>query len=192
MSATRASATSAKADKAGGKAPSSRGKGKAKAKEESDDELAEPTGLTSDESNSGSGSESSELSDASDFEPEPEGDDDDPEAISVISVSDDESDAPPRKKARSSLAKNQKQKRPVKSEKHAGPGHLEVKVVNGRRVTALGEELDDDSDYDLEDGQEVVGRIYPAPRSGRGGSTGGCLAALGRLGQAATREAYLG
>ena len=44
----------------------------------------------------------------------------------------------------------------------------------------------------LEDGQEVVGRTYPAPRRGRGGSTGGCLAALGRLGQAATREAYLG
>ncbi|CAK9786604.1 hypothetical protein CC85DRAFT_290700 [Cutaneotrichosporon oleaginosum] len=163
----RGAATRAPAAKSAKGKPAGSASKKRKAESDSD-ELSEPTGLTSE-----SGSDS-ELSDASDFEPDADvEDDDEPEAIEAISVlddsADDEDEAPPLKKARSSLARDQKQKQPAKGKKLlTGPGRLEVKVVNGRRVTALGEELDDDSDdLDLEDGQEVVGRTYPAPRSGR-------------------------
>ncbi|GMK54461.1 hypothetical protein CspeluHIS016_0110470 [Cutaneotrichosporon spelunceum] len=151
------------------------------------DELDEPTGLTSDESSS------SELSDASDFEPDgdefgPEGEDD--EAISVVSVSSD-NDEPPRKRQRASASKvqakgqakrssnkasaksepmDEAERRFMKADKQRGtadPGAVAIRIVDGKRVTELNEELSDDDDVDLDDFQEVVGRIYPAPKTGR-------------------------
>lgn len=170
---------------ANGAKPMAKGKGKGKAASESEDEgLDEPSGLTSDE-------DDSDLSEASSaFEPEDEAEDE-VEAISVgdSDVSDD-IDAPPRKKARAAAASSNakgKGKGPSKVSTAGGdragtpPGGklyyndngrmLKATVSgNGRRVTALGEELSDDDDVDLEDGQEIVGRIYPAPKNGRGES----------------------
>ncbi|BEI85586.1 hypothetical protein CcaverHIS002_0509870 [Cutaneotrichosporon cavernicola] len=160
----------------------SKSKSKAKAKAEESD-LDEPTGLTSDESSS------SELSDASDFEPEGDEEEEEEEEVEVISVSSGSEDEPPRKKPRSGASKKQV-KRPatkasaasgkdggadadqrwMKSDKVRGTadaGGIAIRVVNGKRITALNEELSDDDDVDLEDWQQVVGRIYPAPRTGR-------------------------
>ncbi|BEJ16433.1 hypothetical protein CspHIS471_0510380 [Cutaneotrichosporon sp. HIS471] len=168
------------------KAAVSKSQSKAKAKAEESD-LDEPTGLTSDESSS------SELSDASDFEPDVEDgeEEEEEEEVDVISVSSGSEDEPPRKKSRTGASKKQvkrpatkasavsgkdgdadadAERRWMKSDKVRGTadaGGIAIRIVNGKRITALNEELSDDDDVDLEDWQQVVGRIYAAPRTGR-------------------------
>lgn len=137
---------------------SRKGKGRAKAESDESDGAHEPTGLTSDEESD------SELSDASEaFEPD---DDDEPEEVEVISVGDSSDDEPPKKKPRVSVsakptAKGKATTTTTAKGKSRGRG-------GAKRVTALGEELDSEDEVELEDGQEVAGMIYPAPKEGRG------------------------
>lgn len=124
-------------------------------RDEVDDELSEPTGLTSEsELSSDSGAESA-------FDPES---DDEPEDDEVMNGDESESDADATPKAGS------KRKATVADKAKAKWGRGAKGRQSGASAAEAVELGSDDDDVELEEGQVVAGRIYPAPKTGQGGS----------------------
>lgn len=149
-----------------------------------EDDSHEPTGLNSWEENSSSNDEGSE----DEFGPSEDDQDgagvedseSESEAESMDSDFLDEDDdyqsnrgkkrgstsrkaKPPPKRAKTSAKANRQASSAKKKE-------LKKKVGDHEHIEGYDDEEDDMTDTDLEDGQEIAGRIYPAPKTGQGES----------------------
>ncbi|OCF45705.1 hypothetical protein I317_00608 [Kwoniella heveanensis CBS 569] len=137
------------------------------APEESDDEV---TGMTESESNAGSSSDDGGSEDnfdpSSDDEDEGiEDEDDDDESVDSDYL--DDEDGPKKRKAMiKGGGPTGKAKKAKISHKASSTGKA---AKNGSQVYIEGyeDEDEDEDDTDLEEGQEIAGRIYPAPRTGQ-------------------------
>ncbi|WVF67960.1 hypothetical protein IAT40_002722 [Kwoniella sp. CBS 6097] len=150
--------------KNGTKASSAKGR----AKKEEEDSDNEPTGMTDSEANSGSSSDDGGSEDdfdpSSDDEEDEAMDDEDDESIDSDYL--DEEDGPKKRKTKPSGGAR------AGSAKKAKTSHTVGKVKaakSGSKVYIEGyeDEDEDGDDTDLEEGQEVAGRIYPAPKTGQ-------------------------
>ncbi|WVR08496.1 hypothetical protein IAU60_005551 [Kwoniella sp. DSM 27419] len=163
--------TKAKAAKGGnGKAALTKGKNGAKARkvkaEEDDEDEDEPTGLTSSESPSSSDDNSEDAfdPDSDEEEDEPiEGDEEEDDEGSVDSDFLDE-DEGAKKKRKPTGGKVGQRPGPSKKVKSDGTSKGKSGSVY---IEGYEDEDEDDGDVELEEGQELAGRIYPAPKTGQ-------------------------
>ncbi|WVQ70530.1 hypothetical protein IAR50_000049 [Cryptococcus sp. DSM 104548] len=159
----------------------SKGRPAAKNAKEEDDEddegLAEPTGLTSSEESSDDDSGSED-----DFGPSEDGSDEEegePEDSSGSEVDSDHIDDEKPYKSKSKAKRKASSPEASSSKKAKTQGHTGKKTSNAgvRKAEEQGREYiegyddeDEDADFsdsDLEEGQELAGRIYPAPKTGQ-------------------------
>lgn len=157
-----------------------RGKKKLAQNESEEVDSHEPTGLTSEEENSSDDGESSEDEFGLSEDDKDGAGVEDSESESELTDSDllDESDDSKsgRGKKRGSSARNAKppSKRAKLSAKATGQASSgkkkepKNKVGDHEYIEGYDDEEDNMTDTDLEDGQEIAGRIYPAPKTGQG------------------------
>lgn len=157
-----------------------RGKEKLAQNESEEVDSHEPTGLTSEEENSSDDGESSEDEFGLSEDDKDGAGVEDSESESELTDSDllDESDDSKsgRGKKRGSSARNAKppSKRAKLSAKATGQASSgkkkepKNKVGDHEYIEGYDNEEDNMTDTDLEDGQEIAGRIYPAPKTGQG------------------------
>lgn len=151
--------------------PSGRGKGKGKPPVKKPKLKKDPedvTGMTDTEEESESGSEDGDTED--DFAPSDEDDEEEevPESEDESEGSGDSDafdDTPNRRKRKGAAAakskKSNKKTAATQSKSKKGGKHAPVDGYEDEVV---------DSDIELEEGQEIAGRIYPAPKTGQGES----------------------
>jgi hypothetical protein len=150
----------------------------------SDEALDSATGMTESESESDSDSENSEDAfDPSSQEDEEEEEVEEPTESEIDSDNLDEDDARGKasKNKRKSVGKTSTSGRgvPAKKAKTETVGSTKLAKNNGHApIEGYEDEEDDDDEIELEEGQEIAGRIYPAPKTGQGGS--GTLSPQGR------------
>lgn len=157
-----------------------RGKKKLAQNESEEVDSHEPTGLTSEEENSSDDGESSEDEFGLSEDDKDGAGVENSESESELTDSDllDESDDSKsgRGKKRGSSARNAKppSKRAKLSAKATGQASSgkkkepKNKVGDHEYIEGYDDEEDNMTDTDLEDGQEIAGRIYPAPKTGQG------------------------
>ncbi|WVQ95521.1 hypothetical protein IAU59_002618 [Kwoniella sp. CBS 9459] len=143
---------------------------KGKARMEAGDSDDEPTGMTESEPDWGSSSDDGGSED--DFDPS--SDDNDDEAIddddeSIDSDYLDDQDGHRKRKAKSLGGGRGGSAKKAKTNHGSGTNKNAPKKKNGTQVYIEGyeDEDDDEDDTDLEEGQEIAGRIYPAPKTGQ-------------------------
>lgn len=162
------------------KSTGKKGKGKKAQGDSGEDDSHDSTELTSGEENSSDDDEGSEdeFGPSEDDQDGASVEDSESEAEPMDSDFLDEDDdyRPGRGKRRESTARNAKPppkrtKTSAKANGQASSGkkkELKMKIGDHEYIEGYDDEEDDMTDTDLEDGQEIAGRIYPAPKTGQG------------------------
>ncbi|KAL1409878.1 hypothetical protein Q8F55_003877 [Vanrija albida] len=157
----KAAAASTPTRSASGRAKTSKAKtspyfnkaARGKRKAESEDSAAEPTGLTSDDED-----ETTDSGAGSAFDPD--SDDEADDDADAMNGDDSEEEATPKPKG------GAKRKAPASSAADKAQAKW-GRGAKGRKSAAEPVELGSDDDIELEEGQEIAGRIYPAPTTGQ-------------------------
>ncbi|OXB39410.1 hypothetical protein J007_00778 [Cryptococcus neoformans] len=161
------------------KSTGKKGKGKKAQGDSGEDDSHDSTELTSGEENSSDDDEGSEdeFGPSEDDQDGAGVEDSESEAEPMDSdfVDEDDDYRPGRGKRRESTARNTKTppkraKTSAKANGQASSGkkkELKMKIGDHEYIEGYDDEEDDMTDTDLEDGQEIAGRIYPAPKTGQ-------------------------